>query len=83
MNSDGNVRLSVPIPVPLDDQLKRMLGWGQKAEAVRALLELLLRAWIENKYIVSDLLNGNCKIVVQSLNEEALRKPPTCERCDE
>lgn len=69
MNADGNVRLSVPIPTTLNDQLARMFGWGQKAEAVRALLELLLRAWIENKYIVSDLLNGRCKIVVQSLNE--------------
>lgn len=71
MNSEGNVRLSVPIPAEVNDQLARMFGWGQKAEAVRALLELLLRAWIENKYIVSDLLNGRCKIIVQSLNAES------------
>lgn len=71
MNADGNVRLSVPIPTQLNDQLARMFGWGQKAEAVRSLLELLLRAWIEDKKIVYELLNGNCKIVVQSLNAGA------------
>lgn len=81
MNSEGNTRLSVPIPTPLNDQLTKMFGWGQKAEAVRALLELLLRAWIDNKYIVSDLLNGRCKIVVQTLNEP--REPPQCNSCED
>lgn len=68
MNADGNVRLSVPIPTPLNAQLAQMLGWGQKAEAVRALLELLLRAWVKDKTIVYELLNGNCEITIQSLN---------------
>ena len=71
MNSEGNTRLSVPIPTPLNDQLARMFGWGQKAEAVRALLELLLRAWIKDKRVVYELLNGNCELRVQSLNEAA------------
>lgn len=71
MNADGNVRLSVPIPTALNDHLARMFGWGQKAEAVRALLELLLRAWIKDRKIVYELLNGNCELVVQTLNSGA------------
>lgn len=71
------VRLSVPIPKDLNDKLNILLQWGLKASAVRMLLQLLIDAQREagNEYIITDLVEGRCKLVrvpnrsVQSLNE--------------
>lgn len=77
MNQNGNVRLSVEIPEDVHNALNAVFSWGQKAEAVRSLLELLIREHVHNKYIVTELLNGNCRLTVQILNK------PKCEGCDE
>lgn len=68
----GGVRISFEVPKEVNDKLSAMCPWGLKAEAMRALIEALIKAQLtENVYIVQDLIRGNCKLVisnVQNLN---------------
>lgn len=65
------VRISVPIERELHDRLSTLLPWGLKAQVVRELLVLLLNSQDKtDRYIVQDLLDGNCKLSVQTLNGE-------------
>ncbi|MEK0325188.1 MAG: hypothetical protein QQN63_05740, partial [Nitrosopumilus sp.] len=63
------IRLSVPISKELNDTLTKFLVRGTKAQVIRELISLLIKAQKEQKdsYIVDDLLRGRCKITVQSL----------------
>lgn len=77
MSNEEEVRLSVPIPKEINDKLNILLPWGLKAPAMRMLITLLLDAQREsgNQYIVTDLIEGRCKLVrtndrsVQNLNK--------------
>lgn len=77
MSDKDEVRLSVPIPMDMHEKLNLLFQWGMKAPAIRMLLQLLLDAQMEdgNQYIVTDLVEGRCKLVrtkkkpVQSLNK--------------
>ena len=64
------VRLSVPISKELNATLTKFLVRGTKAQVIRELISLLIKAQKEQKdsYIVDDLLRGRCKITVQNLN---------------
>jgi hypothetical protein len=67
---DGTVRISVEVPIELNDRLKILLPWGTKSEIVRVLLDMLLDAQMETgDYIMQDILKGRAKITVQNLNK--------------
>jgi len=74
------VRVSIPIPKELNDRLNHLLPWGIKAQVVRELILLLLKTQEREatRYIVQDLLKGNCQLTCsnfeqsRSNNDEAI-----------
>ena len=55
----------------MHDKLKKMLPWGIKSEVLRELIATLIKAQEadQNNYIVQDLLDGRCSLVVQNVNK--------------
>lgn len=74
MSETGDtVRLAIEIDTATNEQLKTFLPWGLKTEAIRALINLLIKTQRESsEYIVQDLIRGKCKLVVQNLNNPAV-----------
>lgn len=69
MSSDGTTRLSIEVENRFNEQLNIICPWGTKAQVIRALLDCLVMTYKEtNGHVMSDLLNGRVKLVVQNLN---------------
>lgn len=60
-------RIGIPIDQETNDRLNKILPWGVKAQVVRELIRLLIETQAgSKKYIVSDLLAGNCELCLKS-----------------
>jgi len=57
---NDTVRLSVEIPKEINDQLGTFIQWGLKADVIKALIDLLIKAHDRDQYVVLRLLNGKC-----------------------
>lgn len=69
------VRLSIEVPRDINEQLARICPWGTKADSIRAIVELFIRAWLQNSNIASELLNGRCRLIVDPPNAQSLNAP--------
>ena len=72
MAKEEEVRLSVPIPQELHNKLDALIPWGLKASVVRSLLELLIKAQIDEpaEHVVMDLVHGRCKLQRSKIEQE-------------
>jgi hypothetical protein len=71
MAENGNKRISIEVSPEIHNYLERALPWGTKAEVMRSLIEIFIKAQKKApNYIAQDVMNGRYELtLVQNLNK--------------